>query len=83
MITLEPSPEAISANSSIYQVAVNTDKETVFILNQLNVSIGDTVKFTPVNQIALERPCQADHSLRAISFSSWMFPYLVTTGDPT
>jgi len=89
MKTPEPSPEAMFANSSIYQVVVDTDKETVFIPNQLNVSIGDTVMFTPVNpgnrifQITLDRPCQADDSLSAINFSRLMFPYLVTTGDPT
>lgn len=81
--------EAMLANSSIHQVVVNTDEERVFIPNQLNASVGDTVLFTPMDlgdrifRIASDRPCQAGDSLSAINFSRLMFPYLVTTEDPT
>ena len=87
--TPEPDPDAMFANSSIHQVVVDTDKKTVFTPNQLNASIGDTILFTPVDQgdhisrITLEQPCQASDSLNAINFSRLMFPYLVTTEDPT
>lgn len=87
--TPEPNPDAMSANSLIHQVVVDEDKRTVFTPSQLNASIGDTILFTPVNlgdrifRIALEQPCQAGDSLSAINFSRLIFPYLVTTGDPT
>ena len=87
--TPEPDPDAMFANSSIHQVIVDADEKTVFTPNQLNASIGDTILFTPVNlrdrifRITLEQLCQPSDSLSAINFSRLIFPYLVTTGDPT
>jgi len=86
--TLEYSSEAMSSNSSIHHIVVDTDVKTVFTPNQLNASVGDTILFTPVNlrdhiaQISLDRPCQANDLLSAVNFSRLMIPYLVTTDNP-
>ncbi len=86
--TPEPSPEAMSSESSIHHVVVDTDEKTVFAPGQLNASVGDTILFTPVNlgakiaQMSLDRSCQVDDSLSAVNFSRLMIPYLVTTDDP-
>ncbi len=86
--TLEYSPEAMSSNSSIHHIVVDTDVKTVFTPNQLNASVDDTILFTPVNlrdhiaQISLDRPCQANDLLSAVNFSRLMIPYLVTTDNP-